>query len=221
MCMMVQRDSVHWNSVRYVGKLMRSVVAALAVALVTTQALASPCFSTQLLGSGFHRRLEIGIAKQCAPRGEMVLRVDVGTSYFVDPFEATDVLRASIRGADLRGVVTTDPHRVDLEAPDFSPLATPHATAVIPLDARSEPVLFELAVHARYTAPAVNSAEMGFADRPFCVVVSTSGQTETVSVCAPQPWPIPRGDIGLLPGLYWATIGAMALGCGAVILALL
>uniref|UniRef100_A0A7S1R4L4 Phosphatidylinositol-glycan biosynthesis class X protein n=1 Tax=Neobodo designis TaxID=312471 RepID=A0A7S1R4L4_NEODS len=176
-------------------------------------------------GTGFHRRLQVHL--ESVPSAPSVpLRIKFGRAYFVDPFEATEVAKATLRGATLAVPVRTRPERLDLEAPEFSALAAESPTAELLLHPAGTTVEFDLAMHARYPVPvpvpAASASKQGVQAHtgPFCIELSV-GDSEFNQVCAESAWPIPRGDAALLPTLYWSTIVLMGAGCAAVVHALL
>jgi hypothetical protein len=181
--------------------------------------------TVDVTGTGFHRRLAVTL--DAVPVGTVVpVRVRFGRAYFVDPFEATDVAKATLRGAALSVPVRTRPERLDLEAPEFSALAADSPVAELLLRPREPTVSFDLAMHGRYPVP-VPVPDQGTAKQsalahtgPFCADIAI-GDGEYRRTCAPGDWALPRGDAELLPALYWSTISLMALGCGTVMHALI
>jgi hypothetical protein len=183
--------------------------------------------SLRLSGTGFHRKASFIIdvptnldAAETPTRIEIRLRFH--RRYFVDPFEMESMLKTTTSAGwvVVDGSVRTTPHRVDLEAPEFSSLASDEEVEVAfaPVGPRVGVLSFDVPVHGRYAVPAAGASNGLLSSDKFCVDVAQTSGLETL--CTAEQWRLPRGDMSLLAPLYWSTIGLMSAGCLVVIHAL-
>lgn len=179
----------------------------------------------RLEGTGFHRVAWVAVPEAVTGSPEWALNVSFAKGFFVDAFEVGAAIEAH------NGIPTslqTWPARVDLEAPEFSPLATP-GTVSMRFKGGRRVAEVPVPIHARYPVPLdVNGkvpTTVETTPEHLCLQVAATLADGRVLVakeaqCADTPWITPRGDARVLVATFWANGAAMALGCLAILVAL-